>query len=470
MTSCLRLPRIFSVGEHSAGSRKRNDLALFLGVALLVLASRLPFLAAGYGRDPDAWRVANTARAIATTGRYSVSRFPGYPVQELAYALLWRGGPIALNGATALFSALAAGLFALILRGLGGRDAFLAALAFASVPIVFVNSTTAMDYLWALAFVLASLYCVLARRPVAGGVLLGVAIGCRITSSGMVLPLGLLLLGEERTERWRHVLRFAAAALLTGGAMFLPVMLVYGTSFLTYAESDRVDPLQQLRQANSAVWGAAGHLAILVALFSLLLRRRLPHESSIAVPLGPAYTGGWVLAILVNVGAFIALPHEFAYLIPSVPFALLLMAKALDRRVFRLVCGVLLVSPFVTVSSAGVGQGPLLVDYAGRRDDMRAVRRMLALSSRLDEASVIVAGGWLPQIEAGLDELPSDQPVTYVYLLGAAQLQAYVDRGYAIYYLPGQRDYNREQLGVDIYTYGARPLHYGAREQRQQNE
>src|ERR1044072_1713315 len=48
----------------------------------VVLLSRLPFLSPGAGNDDDGWFLVNAAREIAATGRYTTSRFPGYPVQE----------------------------------------------------------------------------------------------------------------------------------------------------------------------------------------------------------------------------------------------------------------------------------------------------------------------------------------------------------------------------------------------------
>src|SRR5207245_1842743 len=84
--------------------------AAWMGLGLLaagVALSRAPFLAPGYGTDTDAWKLAYAARFIATQGRYLASRLPGYPIQELVSALFWKGGPLALNGPTALFSVLA---------------------------------------------------------------------------------------------------------------------------------------------------------------------------------------------------------------------------------------------------------------------------------------------------------------------------------------------------------------------------
>ncbi len=53
-----------------------------LGFAGVVLLSRLPFLAPGAGNDDDGWFLVNAALEIAATGRYTISRFPGYAVQD----------------------------------------------------------------------------------------------------------------------------------------------------------------------------------------------------------------------------------------------------------------------------------------------------------------------------------------------------------------------------------------------------
>src|SRR5262245_63012828 len=77
-------------------------------IAALVFASRLPFLAAGYGLDPDSWRVAVAARSIADTWQYWPSRFVGYPFHEIVSAGLIPGAPSAFNMATAPPGPLAA--------------------------------------------------------------------------------------------------------------------------------------------------------------------------------------------------------------------------------------------------------------------------------------------------------------------------------------------------------------------------
>src|SRR5262245_8733400 len=116
--------------ESTVGSPARTrDLRVGIGLFALVLASRLPFLDAGYGLDVDGWLVLEAGRTLATQGVYRVSRFPGYPIPEALFALVWNDGPRVVNAIAALASACAAVLFHGILRRYGARTPFLGALA-----------------------------------------------------------------------------------------------------------------------------------------------------------------------------------------------------------------------------------------------------------------------------------------------------------------------------------------------------
>src|ERR1051325_4680859 len=137
-----------------------------LGLAGVVLLSRLPFLSPGAGNDEDGGFLVHAAREIAATGRYTTSRFPGYPVLEWLASWVARlgGGPVEMNALSALAAAGAAFAFARLLRRLGAGDAWLLALAFACVHAAYVASVSAMDYLFAVAFLLAACHARLAGR------------------------------------------------------------------------------------------------------------------------------------------------------------------------------------------------------------------------------------------------------------------------------------------------------------------
>src|SRR5439155_19404198 len=94
-----------------------------LGLAGVVLLSRLPFLGPGAGNDNDGWFLVNAAREIAATGRYTTSRFPGYPIQEWLASWVARagGGPVGMNALSALAATGAAFAFVRLLRSLGVR-------------------------------------------------------------------------------------------------------------------------------------------------------------------------------------------------------------------------------------------------------------------------------------------------------------------------------------------------------------
>lgn len=160
----------------------RREQRLLALATLAILATRLPWIGAGYGSDPDGYRVVAAARAIAQTGDYHASRLPGYPVYETLSVLTAHSAPWVSNAVTALFSAAAFVLFALILRYFKVRAAILLAAGFAMTPVIYLNSCCTMDYVPALALMLAATYALLRNHWAVAGLCLGLATGCRITS------------------------------------------------------------------------------------------------------------------------------------------------------------------------------------------------------------------------------------------------------------------------------------------------
>lgn len=418
------------------GSSRRLPWVL----AATVLCTRLPFLGPGLGRDADAWRVGNAARAIAATGKYVASRFPGYPFQEIASSALVWGAPLALNLATAMMSALAAGCFAAVLQELGSRRVALSTLALALTPVIYVNSTVAMDYLWALAFILASLLWALRGRPIIAGVLLGCSIGCRITSGAMLAPLALLIWRRTRRRR-KPALLLLAAASITGGLFFLPVVLAYGLRFLSFCEAGYRPFGAVLHAATIEIWGVLGVLggvaALALGVTILLLRRR---DDSIDRRVEP-YRAVWVLTIALYLIAFLRLPADPAYLIPAVPFVLLLLDGMLDRRSFALAAAMLCAAPFATWEAGRPAPGALFRDLAGRRADIQVMQRQVAAFEHARSKQVVIAGPWLPMITWYTSGRPQTM-VEYVYSLDRSAMQQYVDEGYRISYFPGERELN----------------------------
>ena len=467
-------------GDASAAPNER--LAFWL-VLLIVAAVRVPFLNAGYGNDPDAWSVANAAREIASTGQYVASRLPGSPLQELVCSLIWRGGPAALNGLTAVLSVIAVGSFMKTMRRLGSRDHLLAGLALGLTPVVFVYSTATLDYVWALALILLSLHCAVGGRAVLAGGLLGLAIGCRVTSGAMLLPLAVLVAaGRPRSEAWTRVAELSLVAVCLGAACYIPVAQRYGWAFLSFSEpAEYPSVTTMLSRGLLRVWGPLGLVGILAGLLVAAFRTRLaatefPRPAVIAAAVG---IGLYVIA-------FLRLPLEEGYLIPAVPFVILLLGRIMTPGAFRLTCAVLCLSPFVcgagrmavtpaeTLSAHACtftirGQeffldplrGPVVRDYAERLHGMSFVDGVLAHSKMLPPRSVVVVGYWLPQIQARTQSMPLEtdaQRIRYIYLIDRRELEQSRQSGIPVYYLPEMAAFNREKYGVDLAGSGAEPL------------
>ena len=447
------------ISRIRANYRWPENALLFLLIGAISFVSRVPFLGAGYGTQPDAWRVALIARSIALTGEYSASRLPGYPIQEILCSLFWQGGPWALNGLTALFSGIASGFFALSLKTLGSNRYILGSLALSFVPVIYVNSTMSLDNIWALAFILASLYFALINRPVIAGIFLGFAIGCRITSGAMIIPLGLLLAhGRGRREAIRGLFELCLPAGIIGAAAFAPVFATYGPGFFTFHEPTGYPPVAAIIiQATVAIWGVFGFVALLAAIVlfvnpSKLRSLNLKTDSRAGIQLL-----AWLVAIALYTIAYLRLPHQSRYLIPIVPFVILVLETILPDRVFRFICIVLLFSSFIGAGRSGLRPGPIFSEYAERKQGMEATARVVSLGDAFQNKTVIVSGWWLPKIEGTL--FATSRGLTdYVYLLDAAELRKRLDEGFAVYYLPGIREYNNQALGIDLAKFGAKPL------------
>lgn len=421
---------------------------------VLVLGSRLPFLDAGYGTPGDGWRVGRVARELATTGQYSVSRFPGYPVQEIVCSWIWRGGPFALNGASAALSAVAAVAFAAIARHLGLRYWWLGALAFAATPIVFFSSVCAKDYIWAVALILLSLWSALQKKSIIAGLFLGLAAGCRLTSLGLLPAIAILLVGQTRGRETCHaIMQLVGAALGAAVIVFSPVWLRYGTGFFTFYESfGRPSPWKIFSRATVEVWGSFGLIALALVL-GLMPFRRVSSLSPNKWILGSLDAG-----IIFELALYLRLPHEAAYLLPVVPLALLLVFGSAPPSVVRCFCFVLLFSSFIDISPAGLAPGVVLRDHAERLQTLTRIRDFLTYAQTLPGRNVIVVGGWQPQI-AVLAPTLAEGRTHYAYLMNESDIIAAYQRGERVFYLPMMRDFNYNFNGVDLAAYGGIDLH-----------
>jgi hypothetical protein len=313
------------MGSHERLSTRRGRHWLFASLVVVIVA-RTPFLFLGYGADEDPWRVAEAARDVQETGHYHVSRFPGYPLIELLSApLVALAGPVSTNAATIVVAlACVTAWHLLIQRHLQhpGGLTFL----FAAMPLFWLSSAATTEHTWLLLFQILTLVGALQRENFGAADLCArVVLGFRPSDAAGVLPLlTLFFLRREFLSRWAS---FTVPVLVTVALAFLPVLPTYGVLGWiagTVEQGTRTAAGQSLALpalAYRSVY-SIGPLAVLcLAVAAGTEWQRV----SAALRRGDELTTVAVLGLFSVIIAFALFPFERAYLLPGLPYLLILL-------------------------------------------------------------------------------------------------------------------------------------------------
>ena len=444
---------------------------------LLVLCSRIPFLFYGFGLDPNAWAVALAALHFHESGVYEASRFPGFPVHEMLSSLTVSHGYFLTNMLVAVISTTGILFFVLTLRALRFRYPLLGGAVLAAVPIMYLSSVITYDYSIALTFVLAALYFTVKGWSVPAGIFLGLAVGCRITSGAMLLPLAIIITHNDGMRaNANRILRMTISTVVIGVFAFLPVISQYGFSFFTYEKVPYPDIGTLLFKLFFESWGVLGVLALFSGLFVMMLPA-MNRGKKFLFPrsVNEKYVVAWLIAIDLYIIAFLKLPTEAGYLLPAVPFIILLFGKYLYSEAFVIFAMLILMSPFlVSLTQVGdpawpdtdatgsvveisgqfynldVANGPLPEFESRRRQSMARVDTLFRKLNNLDGLSLVIAGQWYNQIQFRKDRELKNQEIIFVDYINEESLDRYFENGYDLYYLPGQDRRNFQKYNFEL--------------------
>lgn len=448
-----------------------------------VFISRLPFLSDGYGLDGDSWSVALTAKLLNEFGVYEVSRLPGYPVQEWLCSLFIGGGPFALNLLSAIFSCIAVFFFVLALKTLRFKRPYLAGIAFASVPVFYIHSTTTIDYIYALAFIMGSFWFVLKDRLILAGIFLGLAIGCRLTSGAMLLPFAILIVKNDGLKaNILRLMKIAIPSLLVGALLFYPIFEEYGLGFFNFYDVPYPSIPKVLYKFSIEVWGVVGLIALIISTGILFLPNRTQHRQYLFPrSVSEKYVISWLVAIDLYIIAFLKLPMEAGYLLPLVPFIIFIFGKYLYDKAFVFLCWMLIISAFIgnispyerldasTPSSLSFNfdaasekltfdllKGPIIAYKSRRQNGLKFADKVLASIDTVSKKSVLVSGRWYNQFLVQQGDTMK-KSVLFKSYLNEDEAVYYFAKGFEIYYMPKQDYYNKIMRGIDLDIYGAEP-------------
>ena len=450
-------------------SNRQSIIPISIFVSALAI-SRIPLLSGGFGSDPDAWRNAVAGLHSLHIGHYEPSRVPGFPVFDLLVMGLVRHGPLATNAAMLIAGIIAALLFWRVARHALRERSGLAAVAFAFGTPLWVQSGQTMDYALGTAFALGGYLALIRGRAGLAGILLACAAGSRL-SLVLLAPGALFFIVAARdglTACVRFVLGFAVTLL----ALFVPVLLWSGSTaapsdFAFHARRQHVTFATLVPVLRAAVAFTLGKLGFLVVATGLVVaaRRALLKRGSLvgarAAARRPAHAVEhqdlsyrvfeW-FAVIALVVFYLIIPLDVGYLVPVVPFALLLVFRALPGLGWAVVLAVAIMSEPLVVPLLGerrVAAGSLFQERAQRRADLAETR---SLADRVGaDSTVFVLGrfgiqrlmwirpgfertrlAWMPFHAEGVALRDPTRAREYAAYLSAAQLDSLQAAGFAI--------------------------------------
>ncbi len=453
-----------------------KDLRAKLLLILTVIGTRIPFVFNGYGNEEDSWTHVVNAFENFTTGTYQISRLPGHPLMEgLLTGLYPLHSPWLYNGLSVMAAVFSTLLVYQIHKDFKGIYPFLTAVAFAFFPTVFASSVSTIDYLFGLALVLASTRSMLQGKPVVAGVLLGLAVGFRLSYLAWGLPL-LFFMPNISRQSHRGIFLFGLATLGISILCYLPAYNLHGWGFF-----DTYDlPLPPLPKIIYK--GTVGAIGLFGMLGMLLLGINLLRKA-LAKTLRDDYARGLSSPILWGLGLWIAftialylrIPEKSAFIIPLLPPILWLTMRGSRNAFIKWALMCFLLSPWLlgvdisdplrgarpspmAVHTANSGQdvfidpvsGPIINDATKRFNKADATQKMVQWMGETQDSTLFIAGWWYPMIQVSQIEKPFATGVKVVYYATEEEIKNALSANMTIYFAPGQDEINQQKYGHDL--------------------
>lgn len=452
--------------NNSISAGKGFEIAVLL---LIVLLSGLPFIFNGYGLDADAWRIVQSGYALSTGEGYQPSRFPGYPLPEFISGAIWslklpHTVPWIFNFITLLMSVMAVYYFLLISAGFINKNklfVYLSTLAFAFTPVFYINSTGIMEYNWALAFVMGSSYYLISKRLRLSALFLALAAGCRITSALFIIPSVYFLLSNDNISSRRKIFEYFLIFSAAGLVLFSPLWLKYGFSFLTFDRPPGEYSIIKIAgRFTLRTWGLAGSLGILFALIKFLTTEKQIIRNFFT---GNKFVVYSFLSIIIFLLLFFQLPLDAGYLMPLVPFVILLLYRMLSKKILIILSVLFIASPFIlnVEEHDYSAAGPVFINSEKRMSEEQYMDSVINKTESFDQPSIVICEAFLHKLQVTMVlkkvSLPSN--IDLVYTLPEDSLKTLMNIGNPrIFYLRNIRDVTRNLYGYDLKEYGAEEL------------
>ena len=325
-------------------------------VLLIAFCIYLPFIFLGYGSDYDSYNVVWAGRNFVETFDYVPSRVPGFFVYEfITFFFNLAGGSLLTNLASVGMSLLILYHFMQFCKEQQVPHYRMLTLMLMMHPYYWVNSTCTMDYLFSFGFAFFGLMKLNHRKYAAAGLLMALGIGSRLTT-GLVAGAFLLWAFIMQKENRGKVILSGVITAVVAILFYLPSLDFAEWNFAYFSPSVGTEvfwtPVLRFGRfvyKSIYFWSPAALVIMVWGVIRLVFKRSakidLTDKSLLYACAG---------VILVIQLFYLYIPTEPAYLIPTIPFWLVLMGAAFvdKKKVLTVLLALVVLSNFVSVNVA----------------------------------------------------------------------------------------------------------------------
>jgi len=429
-----------------------KDKINIIFIFFAVIVSRLPFIGNSPGFDLDNWLVLQTGKKIHETGIYRASRLPGYPVSEYLASLFGNSAWFVLNVLSVLFTAFCCVIFYKILEQLDVKDKIMATLALGFVQSVFIASTSNMEYMWSLSFLLFGLWLILKKYIVFAGLALGLMVSTRFTNIVLLLPIVYFLYFIAKIRSVRDYFLLFGVAMSTFAVVFIPVFNKYSIHIFPDVGESSVDIKTIISQYTMYIFGILGLLGLLIGIVYVIIQKDLnknfKRNKEILI-----FSG---LMIFMVSFLYLKFPFESYYNIPMIPVVILIFIFLIQSKMVKnIIFSLFILSPFAIYVSSNKFQlkGTVFVNEKMENDFLDYTKSLHTQFSKIkDDKKLLVTGGFY---NCYLYNYPNNNRNIKIYERPTVDLvKYYISKGYKIYYPVAVREEIMDFHQYDISKYG----------------
>jgi len=299
----------------------------------LYLLPAIPLAFLGYGSDNDIYQELDASRLTWMQGIPSMSRHPGYWLHEsLIFVLNRAGGSLLINIVTMLVSALVLCRFWKIASRLNIQWRLPLALCLAWNPWFLIASTSGIDYVWALLFIVLSIEAQVSGNSLRAGLLGGLATGFRLgsifTLTGAYLG---IIFSQGSVRPTRHFMTAACIASVVGLLFYVPSWETVGRnlSFLQGHLGDQSYWTPKMH-VGRALYKPLFLMGIIADIYVLILAVLSYRNALAALHDARGLIRASIGAVIATLILFAWYPIEYSYLLPALPFLLLVIGSIIQ--------------------------------------------------------------------------------------------------------------------------------------------